>query len=278
MKRLPTLAWCTIGLVLGLALGGVTGWASSRPKLDKEGNRITIGRFRLRTFPKGAQVWIDGKLEVESTPATLIKEAGEYHLYILAEGAAEGMERVIEVEAGESTSLDLKIPAPPKATVTVLSDVEGAVVRINGYKRGETPLLRATTKPGPIDLTVTDPGGRARSEKHRLAIGEQKRFEIFFGEVASLPEEPEVKVNPLQCHPKEVGYLSIGLKPNGTVQTTKGETLGDTPLLDHEMKPGIYDLILRSKDGTRQKNVSIEVKANERSVYRFMLVEEDEVR
>lgn len=278
MKQASTKAWSAIGLALGLVLGGLTGWISSQPKLDKEGKPITIGRFRLRTFPKGAKVWIDGKLEVERTPATLIREAGEYHLYILAEGAERGLERIIEVEAGESKELDLRIPAPPKATITVLSDIVGAVVRINGYKRGETPLIRATTKPGPVDLTVTDPGGRARSEKSRLAIGEQKRFEIFFGEVASRPEEPEVKVNPLQCHPKEVGYLSIGLKPNGTVETSKGEMLGETPLLNREMKPGLYELILRSKDRSRQKNVSIEVKPNERAVYRFMLVEEDEVR
>ena len=42
------------------------------PKLDREGKPITIGRFRLRTYPKGARVWIDGELKVESTPATLI--------------------------------------------------------------------------------------------------------------------------------------------------------------------------------------------------------------
>jgi hypothetical protein len=268
--------WILAGIAIGTALGATTAHLSAGPPLDESGKPVTIGRFRLRTFPKGARVWIDGEEKVESTPATLILEQGEYHLFIQAPGA-EGIEHIIRVEAGKSKSLDLRIPPPSPASITVLSDVEGAEVRINGYKRGETPLLYVVTKPGPIDVTVTDPAGRARSVKTSLAIAEKKWLEVFFDDVASKAEE-ELELNPLQCHPKDVGYLTLALEPKGIVVDEEGDTLGETPMFDHEIEPGIHNLVLRSKDGKRERKVSIEIEANERAVYRFMLTAEDEIR
>jgi hypothetical protein len=270
--------WAIVaGLAVGAALGVTTAHLAAQPPLDKSGQPVTIGRFRLRTFPKGARVWIDGVQKVESTPATLILEQGEYHLFIQAPGA-EGVERVITVEAGESKSLDLRIPPPSPASITVLSDVDAAEVRINGYKRGVTPMLYAVTKPGAIDMTVTDPAGRAKSVRTVLEIGEKQWHEVFFDDALSkAPEPPEVS-NPLQCHPREVGFLTIALEPKGTVEDDKGEKLGETPLFDKEIEPGIHNLILRSKDGKFQRSVSIEVQANERGTYRFMFTPEDEIR
>ncbi len=265
------------GFLLGVAAGAGAAELAGRPPLDKDGRPVTIGRFRLRTYPKGARVWVDGKLTVESTPATLILEDGEYHLFIQAPGA-QGIEQVIRVEAGASRSLDLRIPPPAPSSITVLSDVEEAEVRVNGYKRGVTPMLYASTKPGTIDVTVTDPGGRARSVGAELSIGERKWLEVFFDDNQSRPPEPEEKLNPLQCHPREAGWLTLGLEPKGLVETDAGEKLGETPLVDREMPPGIHNLILRSKDGKFQKSVSIEIQANERAVYRFMMTAEDAIR
>jgi hypothetical protein len=265
------------GFLLGLALGAAAAHVAAGPPLDKEGKPVTIGRFRLRTFPKGARVWIDGVQKVESTPATLILEEGEYHLFIQAPGA-EGVERIITVEAGRSKSLDLRIPPPQPASITVLSDVEAAEVRINGYKRGETPVLYAVTKPGSIDVTVTDPGGRARSVRTELLLGQKKWLEVFFDDVASQAPVIEERLSPVQCHPKERGWVTIALEPKGTVETDKGEALGETPLFERAMEPGVHNLILRSKDGKLQRSVSIEVSADEKAVYRFMLTSDDEIR
>jgi hypothetical protein len=273
VKAAPIVA----GILVGAALGVFTAHLAAQPPVDKSGKPITIGRFRLRTFPKGARVWIDGEQKVESTPATLILEEGEYHLFIQAPGA-EGLEKIIRVEAGRSKSLDLRIPPAPPASITVLSDVEASEVRVNGYKRGVTPLLYAVTKPGAIDVTVTDPAGRARSVKTNLEIGEKEWHEVFFEEALSKAPEPEEKLSPLQCHPRELGSLTIALEPKGTIETDKGEKLGPTPIFDREIEPGIHNLILRSNDGKFQRSVSIEVQPNEKAVFRFMFTAEDEVR
>lgn len=243
---------------------------------DETGAPITLGKFRLRTYPKGAKVWIDGKLEVVSTPATIVKDEGEYHLKIQAPGG-EPIERTIHVVAGEERDLNIRIPAAPPATVTVLSDVPEADVRINGYKRGRTPLYRAVTKPGPIDVTVLGPDNRAKSVQATLKRSEQKTLEVFFGAVKSVPDSTsrQSELPELMSVPEAQGRLTLGLEPDGFVELDDGTKLGDTPIVDKPMKPGRHTVWLRSSDHRHERRVTIEIEAGKRAVYRFLLGHDD---
>lgn len=256
-------------------MGALAGDASGcRPEsLDARGQPIKSGRFRLRTFPSGARVWIDGVLKIEATPATLVLEEGEYRLRIQAPGA-EAIEQVIEVEAGEEKELTLNIPRPPEARITVLSDVAGAEVRINGYRRGETPLFGAITRPGPIDITIMTPTGRAKAVRADLGIGEQKTIEVQF-------ERDEA--SRFGAPPRETGstdgrgLLTLGLQPEGEVFTLEGRRLGATPIVQMPIEAGEHDLWLRSLDGRYEKKVSIEIAPGETAVFRFQFRGEDEI-
>jgi hypothetical protein len=245
-----------------------------REKLDASGRPITIGRYKIRTFPAGARVWVNGELKLDLTPGTLTLPAGEYELRLQVTGAEPRLE-TITVEGGETKELDVRLPEPPPSRLTVRSDVEGAEVRINGYKRGVTPLVGAVVKPGAIDVTVTA-GSEARAARTSLAIGEAKTLEIFFGEVTSRPEEPEPPPPPMSLPPPRT-TVTIGLQPNGFVSTVDGVRLGETPLFAHELEPGRHELILTSKDGRLQKQVSIDLEAGKAATYRFMLRDADQV-
>lgn len=245
------------------------------PKVDARGEPVTVGSLRLRTFPPGARVWIDGALKVESTPATLLLPAGAYRLVLQLEGA-EALEKEIEIEAGEVSELNLNVPRPPDATLTVLSDALGAKVIVNGYTRGGTPVDRVVTRPGPIDLTVTSLDGHARSLRTHLRIGEQKIVELFFEDVACLPPEPEPPPQPMSL-PPERGRLTLGLEPAGEVLDEREVLVGKTPLVDHPIEPGEHRLLLRSKDRKLQKWVTVEVEAGKAAIYRFRLLQEDAI-
>ena len=73
------------------------------------------------------------------------------------------------------------------------------------------------------------------------------------------------------------GDLTLGLKPNGVVLTSEGKRIGETPLQKQQMAPGRHNLILRSKDGHYERQVSIEIEPGQSAIYRFMLTKEDEV-
>lgn len=247
--------------------------AGCRNKVDAQGNKVDVGRIRLHTFPAGARVWIDGELKVEATPATLVLKEGKYLLRIQAPGA-DSIERELKVSAGDVDTLNVNIPKPPDARVSVISDVVGSDVRINGYRRGATPLSGVITKPGPIDVTVTTPDGRAKGVKSSLDIGEQKVIEIFFEELESKPEEEKV-LN--ESRPDPIGWVTLGMKPDGLVYTEEEKLLGETPLTKHAFPPGEHVLFLRTTDKRYEKRVTIVVEAEQHAVLRFQLRDEDQV-
>jgi PEGA domain-containing protein len=261
---------------LAIALVAVSIPACKDSKVDARGRPVDVGRLRLHTFPAGAKVWIDGALKIDSTPATLVLREGKYRLRIQAPGA-EALERDIEIEAGQVDELTINIPKPPEARIAVFSDVVGADVRINGYRRGATPLDPVVTKPGGVDITVTTPNGRAKSVRTELAIGEQKRIEVLFDRVASGPEESEPAHPKNESLPDPKGYLTLGLKPDGTVYTEEGEKIGDTPIVRKPMDPGEHALVLRSLDGRYEKHVTIDLEADQAGVFRFQFRDEDQV-
>lgn len=242
---------------------------------DSEGKPITLGRFRLRTYPKGATVWINDELKVERTPATLVLPAGTYALRIQAPGA-EALLHEITVEAGRSKELSLRIPPSPPSMLRVLSDVVAAEVRVNGYRRGDTPLIGAPTTPGWVDLTVTA-GNQAKSTRFRLGVGETKTIEVFFGDVQCSAELPALAPLVLQSLPKGRGLLTLGVSPKSVVSDDEGHVLGTAPLVELPMDPGEHQLVLRSLDGRYERHVNIEIDEETPAIYRFQLGADDEV-
>jgi hypothetical protein len=260
-------------LALALVLLALAGLVACPKPRDRSGRVVTQGSFRLRTFPAGAQVWIDGELKVESTPATLVLPEGRYHLKMQIPGA-EAVERDIRIEAGEHKDFTYKVPTPPPATLTVHSDVEGARVRVNGWMRGRTPLEAAVTKPGPLDITVTTDDGRAKSLRAYLDVSEAKTLEVWFDR-----EETTTRTStqPEPMGPPRPGTLTLATKPLAEVLTSTGGVMGRTPIDRRRLPAGEHRLRLRSLDGRYQRRVTLSVESGRDAVYRFRLGRDDEV-
>ncbi|NJK90081.1 MAG: PEGA domain-containing protein [Myxococcales bacterium] len=252
--------------IIGLALlvGSVVNSACT-PSASREhdGGVIDVGKVRIWTYPKGAKVWVDGNLELVTTPSTLIKKEGTYQLRLQVPGA-EALEAEVTIEAGTEKLLRLDLPRPPDSTITVLADVDGATVRINGYKRGETPLEKAITRPGPVDITVIGAGRRAKSIRSQLGIGEHKTFEVRFATTRTVGSEGR-------------GRVTMRLEPPGFVELPDGTLLGEAPLVEKTLDAGVIDIVLVSKDGKLRREVQIDVPVDDIAIYRFRLGAEDEV-
>ena len=265
-----TFTRSNISLILGL----LSLLACSEP-VDKDGKPITHGSFRLRTFPTGAKVWINGQLKVEETPATLVLPRGEYKLKIQHPGA-KATEKTITIDPGIRKERTFNIPRPPPASISVFSDLVGASVRVNGYVRGRTPLYNAVTRPGPIDMTVIAPGGQAKSVKTSLGLSENKMVEVHFGDVACQLSDEAVDPENISM-PIPEGTVSLAFKPAGEIYDLAGKKLGDSPWLNKVMPVGVHKLRLLSKNGKYERWVKIEVEKNKNHVFRFRLREGDKV-
>ena len=242
--------------------------------VDKDGNVITHGSFRLRTFPTGAKVWINGELKVAETPATLVLPAGKYDL-VLQHPGAKKVSKSIRIVAGKKKDRTFNIPKPPPATITVMSDVLGASVRVNGYVRGRTPLVSAVTRPGPIDITLTAPNSQAKSMKTNLGLSEQKTIEIFYGDVACLFEDNIPEPSRMSL-PPPTGIVTLAFKPAGSIYDSSGKKLGESPLLNRIFPAGTHRLRLVSDNNKYEQWVRIDVEEDERHVFRFRVREKKE--
>ena len=132
--------------------------------------------------------------------------------------------------------------------------------------------------PGPLDITVSHPDGRAKSVRSSLEIGEQKRLEVFFDAIAGeRAEASDPRVAMTSTRSDAFGRLTLGLNPEGVVETEDGEVIGTTPIVEKKMQVGAHTLVLRSRDGRLRRRVTIEIGAGENAVFRFQLGRDDEV-
>lgn len=221
------------------------------------------GTLRLRTDPPGAALHIAGTAQGR-TPATLLLEAGTYTVTLQAEGA-RAIETTVDIRAGEAAEKNINLPKPPPAQVTVLADRDGMDVRINGYRRGSTPLLDAHTRPGPIDVTVTSKDGAARAVRTTLRVGEDKLIQVQFDDHGCKPSRESASGCPLRQH----GWLTLGVDRDATVTTESGTRLGRTPLTRRRMAAGPHKLRLRSQDGGFEKWVDVVVEGGEHHTFRL---------
>lgn len=256
-----------VALALGVALAvavGVTASCSRPPPRDAEGNIVTVGSFRIRTFPRGAVVYVDGTRAADSTPTTLILEEGRHQIRIQHPGAREAYETEIRMVAGTARTLDTRIPPPDASSVSVDSDIEGSVVRINGFRRGLTPLERAPTVAGRVLVKVTAPDGREKRTSLKLGYGEDASVEIEFGAATSTPAAGR-------------GQVTLIVEPEGSIESLDGRRLGSSPLRNYEVAAGSRRFVLRADEGALRREVQIFVEADRQLVYRYRLGPQDRV-
>lgn len=247
---------CVVSLVVLLSA------CTAEPPRDKDGRPITVGTYRIRTYPKGAQVYVDGELAADTTPATLILEGGEHHVRIQHPGAKEAFESDVWVAAGKARVLDTRIPSPEPSSVTVTTEVDGAVVRINGYRRGLTPLEAMPVNAGPVRVSITAPDGRVGTATASLDYGQNLELSVRLPEAMT---ETSTRTRR--------GRINIVLEPEGWIEDRDGRRIGATPLRNFDVIPGLHRFTLRTE--THRREVEIFVEAGRQTVYRYRLGAKD---
>lgn len=105
---------------------------------------------------KGARLFVDNK-ELGTVPATALPlEPGEHTVVVRRPGFAEFTRRVT-VEEGRTNEVSVALDAVA-GVLSVMADVPGAKVTINGQPRGQVPLMNLELKPGPNEIVVSREG------------------------------------------------------------------------------------------------------------------------
>lgn len=230
---LALLAITLVGVV-GLDLvGDRSGESSEAPRQRIERPIAEEAELRVKTTPAGARIRIGDRTAPEVTPTSVSLAPGEHEIQLHLDGY-EPLERRVELLAGQSVMLELPLTALP-GELRVTSEPPGATVRINGRKRGVTPVeVGELSRTGTYLVEVTGEGFSEFVQEVRL--DEERRRTVH---AALTPEERSKR------SATRTGFLSVVARPWAEV-ILDGRSLGETPLIRRVVPAGRHVIVLRN--------------------------------
>jgi hypothetical protein len=121
----------------------------------------TTGTLAITTDPPGAMAVIDGQPS-GTTPLTLTLPAGSHTVELRGDGAPRVLP--VTIMAGSQSSQYIELPKQLAVVgqLNVRSEPAGAMVTVDGVRRGAAPMMVADLTPGEHVVILEGPGGSVR--------------------------------------------------------------------------------------------------------------------
>ncbi|MCP4443871.1 MAG: PEGA domain-containing protein [Myxococcales bacterium] len=203
----------------------------------KEGERVNVNPMLRATKVKevgtvlvnadvnDAEVYLDGNLQAGKTPTVLSAVIAGPHVIEIRKPPALPWRQTVQVEADKT----IKVTAELKATlgggggnIRVLSNVEGAVVYLDGEERGPAPQDLKNVKAGDHVVEIRAAGFVTREERVTVAVGAATVLKLDLQADSTVAATGTVKV--------------VSPVPEAEVHID-GERLGTVPQ-ERELAPG----------------------------------------
>jgi hypothetical protein len=198
-------------------------------------------KVAVKTEPAGAQVYLDGVLQLEHTPATqLLASLGNHEVGVELEGYRR-QTRQIRASSADPLLVDFGRLVPKSATLTIRSTPSYATITLRGKGRpitSTTPQSFEVKPPGQCTIEVALAGYEPVTQTVTLTDGDKKEIDI--------PLKARRVTLRVQTDPTGASIYVGG--------TWRGTTSGDL-----QLDPGSYDIELR-KEGYRPKSRQVDLK------------------
>ena len=139
--------------------------------------------------PPGARLLVDGQ-DVGQAPAEIPLLAGTHSLELRLEGYVSHRQ-VFEIEAGDTLKLGPVGLAEAPAQIRVVSEPAGAMVRVAGEFRGQTPLTLALDPGAAVEIEATRAGYEPARTRVTPTRGEAREVQLELIEILA-----QVRVRP----------------------------------------------------------------------------------
>lgn len=152
----------------------------------KEGERVNInpmlralkvndvGSILVNSDVNDAEVYLDGNVQSGKTPMVLPNISAGPHVIEVRKAPALPWRQTVEVEADKTTKVTAELQATiggEGGNIRVLSNVEGAVVYLDGTERGPVPIDLTAVKAGEHVVEIRAAGFASREERVTVAVG-----------------------------------------------------------------------------------------------------------
>lgn len=148
--------------------------------------RELIAYLSITVNRDGASVLLDGELIGKSpVKSPLMVDIGNHEITVSMTGYQTESRRV-KLRSGEQGTVSVELRVAP-SSITVVSDINGAAVYVDGKLTGSAPLVDHPLAPGSHTVSVTHPGYPSAEEKVDLHPGETATLNLYLKGQEPLP-------------------------------------------------------------------------------------------
>tara|TARA_R110002073_G_scaffold142117_6_gene293875 strand:+ start:29271 stop:31466 length:2196 start_codon:yes stop_codon:yes gene_type:complete len=152
----------------------------------KEGERVNVnpmlraikvkevGSILVNSDVNDAEVYLDGNLQTGKTPTVLSNILAGPHVIEVRKAPALPWRQTVQVEADKTVKVTAELKASlggDGGNIRVLSNVEGAMVFLDGVERGAAPQDLKNVPAGDHVVEIRAPGFVTREERVTVAVG-----------------------------------------------------------------------------------------------------------
>lgn len=186
--------------------------------LQVELKPFRYGNVTIESKPIGALVFLDGE-QKGVTPLTISKIDKGLRKIVIKHDGYEDWSGEVEIVPNQTASVSPQLLAS-WGSVFVTTKPKGATVKINGVRKGKSPITVKDLGKGTVNVAVSLScyGGRSKV----VQVMENQMTQVSFN------------LKPT-C-----GALVVNSKPQGATWTLNGEEIGKTPGKKTGLKPGKY--------------------------------------
>jgi len=180
--------WSKVGLAAGAGLVVLLaiGIPLTRSMMTRTAPAPTMGTLAITTNPPGATAVIDGKPS-GTTPVTLTLIAGSHTVELRSDGEPRSIPVMISPGAQLSQYIELAKVTPIVGQLNVRSEPAGAVVSVDGVRRGTAPMVVTDLAPGD-HLVVLDAEAGSVKQNVTIESGVQASLVVPMG-TAAVPSQ-----------------------------------------------------------------------------------------
>jgi eukaryotic-like serine/threonine-protein kinase len=218
----------------------------TKAKSTKEVVAAHQGELKFVSQPDGAKVAVDGWSEPKwVTPFTASNLAPGPHTVVFSKSGYSPEIRAVEVAAGKSDSLSVKLGAVVPPTLRVNSTPQNAAIWVDGRDTGKTTPADISVEKGVHKVLVRKPGYKeATATSAALAEGDV----YVFTPNLTFQQSFWRRLSGGESVPQGKGVLHVQTRPDGATMTVNGAVAPKKTEVHWILDPGTYDVLLQ-KDG-----------------------------